>query len=203
MKNIGLILKMMKFWAQKKNPLFEIFMKGKKVLDIGCGEGNLLRKDRNNIYGIDINKTLIEKLQSEGLLVKYGDATKIPFEDNYFDVIHCSNVIEHLTPLDAHKMFLETKRVLKQNGIIILITPMPKKVWNTFGHIKPYTPTAIKKLFRKVSLEAFDSIQGLSIRNIVYLGSLGFNKLVFLLSSLFATFIPFFRESYIMLIKKE
>lgn len=169
MKNIGLILKMMKFWVQKKNPLFEIFIKGKKVLDIGCGEGNLLRKDRNNIYGIDINKTLIEKLQSEGLLVKYGDATKIPFEDYYFDVVHCRDVIEHLFPEEARKMFLEMKRVLKKNGIIILMTPMPKIIWNTFGHIKPYPPSAIKKLFRETSRESFDSVLGLSIKNIVCL----------------------------------
>ena len=169
MKNIGLILKMMKFWAQKKNPLFEIFMKDRKVLDIGCGEGNLLRKDRKKIYGIDINKTLIEKLQSEGLLVKYGNATKIPFEDDYFDAVHCRDVIEHLFPEEARKMFLEMKRVLKENGIIILRTPMPKAIWNTFGHIKPYPPSAIKKLFRETSRESFNSVLGLSIKNIVYL----------------------------------
>lgn len=202
MKNIGLILKMMKFWAQKKNPLFEIFMKGRKVLDIGCGEGNLLKKDRDNIYGIDINKTLIEKLQLEGLLVKYGDATKIPFEDNFFDVVHCSNVIEHLLPSEAHKMFLEMQRVLKSNGKIILITPMPKTVWNTFGHIKPYPPMAIKKLFRKVSLEYFDSVKGLEIENVFYFGSWGLNKLTFLYSSILANLTPLLRGSYFMVIKK-
>ncbi len=169
MKNIGLILKMMKFWAQKKNPLFEIFMKGRKVLDIGCGEGNLLRKDKEKIYGIDINKTLIEKLQLEGLLVKYGDAIKIPFEDDYFDVAHCRDVIEHLFPEQARKMFLEMKRILKKNGTIILMTPMPKIIWNTFGHIKPYPPSAIKKLFRETSRESFDSVSGLSIKNTVCL----------------------------------
>lgn len=169
MENFGLILKMIKFWVQKKNPLFEIFMKGRKVLDIGCGEGNLLRKDKNNIYGIDVNKTLVEKLQSEGLMVKYGDATKIPFEDDCFDVAHCRDVIEHLFPEQAREMFLEIKRILKKNGIIILMTPVPKIIWNTFGHIRPYPPSAIKKLFRETSRESFDSVSGLSLKNVVYL----------------------------------
>lgn len=203
MKNIGLILKMMKFWAQKKNPLFEIFMKGKKVLDIGCGEGNLLKKDRNNIYGIDKNKTLIEKLQSEGLLVKYGDATQIPFEDNCFDVVHCRDVIEHLFPEQAREMFFEMKRILKSGGIIILITPMPKMVWNTFGHIKPYPPMAIKKIFRKISLESFDSISDLKIEQIFYFGYWISNKIVLGISTFLAQFFYFFKGSYLMVIRKQ
>lgn len=43
-------LKQFFYWFKGKNPLFEIFLKGKKVLDMGCGEGNLLKCDKANIY---------------------------------------------------------------------------------------------------------------------------------------------------------
>lgn len=182
---------------------FELYMRNKKVLDVACGEGKLLKKDKKNIYGIEINSTLINKLKEDGLNVKYSDVTKIDYEDQVFDVVHCSNIIEHLAPMDAHKMFQEMYRVLKPRGKILLIAPTPKTVWNTFGHIKPYPPSSIKKLFREVSLESFDSIKGMNIKNVVYYGSWGHNKIVFLLSSLIANITPFFRGSYIMIINKE
>ncbi len=185
------------------DPVYNFFLKNRKVLDIACGEGKLLRMNPKMIYGIDINTTILKKLQDEGLQVKYSDVTKLDFNDQSFDVVHCSNIIEHLNPLEAHKMFQEMSRVLVPGGKILLITPMPKTVWNTFGHIKPYPPQAIKKLFRKVSLESFDSVHGLEIENIFYIGSWGLNKLTSLYSSILANLTPFHRGSYFMVIKKN
>ena len=184
-------------------PIFSVFMKGKKVLDVACGEGKLLKMNPEMIYGVDINTTILKKLQNEGLYAKHSDVTKLDFGDRSFDVVHCSNIIEHLNPLDAQKMFQEMLRVLVPEGKILLTTPMPKTVWNTFGHIKPYPPQAIKKLFRKVSLESFDSVEGLEIENIFYFGSWGLNKLTVLYSSILANLTPFHRGSYFMVIKKK
>ncbi|MDD4332938.1 MAG: class I SAM-dependent methyltransferase [Patescibacteria group bacterium] len=202
MNNQISIFSLFKFWFFKKDPIFECLMKEKKVLDMGCGEGNLLRKDSRLIYGLDINKTLVEKMQAEGLQIKLGSVTAIPYEDQSFDIAHCRNIIEHLDPQDAYQMFLEMKRVLKSGGLIILHTPMVKTVWNTFGHIKPYPPMAIKKLFRQISLESFDSVSGLKIEKIIYYGCWGGNKFSFLISTLLAQFIPYFRGAYLMIIKK-
>ncbi len=188
---------------RKKNPIQEIFLKEKTVLDIGCGEGKILENNTSSAYGIDTNVTMVRELQKRGLKVKEGSATAIPYEDSFFDVVHCSNIIEHLFPDDAQKMFREMKRVLKPGGNIVLITPMPKTIWHTFGHIKPYPPMAIRKLFRKVSLESFDSIQGLRIESIFYYGIWSRNKILFFLSSLIAQVTPFLRGSYLMVIKKN
>lgn len=201
MTNAALAFKMFKCKLQGKNPLFETFMRDKKVLDVGCGEGHLLRKDTDNIWGIDINKTLVEKLQKDGLKVVSGDVASMPFDDDYFDVVACCNVIEHLGPVDAHRMLKEIKRVLKPHGIVILTTPMPKAVWNTFGHIKPYPPMAIRKLFREVSRESFDSITDMRIRNIIYFG--GGSKIVTLYKTVIAQALPSFRYSYLMIIEKK
>lgn len=184
-------------------PMYEIFMKNKKVLDIGCGEGKLLAKNPQLISGIDINDTLVDKLLTKGFDVKKSDVQNIDFPDNFFEVIHCNNVIEHLNPGEAYKMFQEMSRVLKPNGIILLMTPMPSIIWDTFGHVRPYTPRSISKLFRDVSLESFDSIKGLEIENVVYYSFWGPSKISWLVATILANIFPFFRSSYIMVIRKK
>lgn len=190
-------------WMRRKDPVYELLLKGKRVLDMGCGEGKLLKKDPALICGIDINDSALARLAKEGLQAKKGSVTEIPYEDAMFDAVHCSNIIEHLDPIAARAMILEAKRVLKKGGIAIVITPMPKTAWNTFGHIRPYPPMAIKKLFREVSLEAFDSVSGLEVEWVFYYGVWGRNKFVFLLSTIIAQVTPFLRGSYLMVIRKK
>jgi ubiquinone/menaquinone biosynthesis C-methylase UbiE len=190
-------------WMHKNDPIFELLLKGKRVLDMGCGEGKLLKKAPSLIHGIDINEEMLKQLSAEQLLVKKGSVTNIPYEDRYFEAVHCSNIIEHLTPAEAYQMFFEIKRVLKSEGIVIIITPMPTTVWNTFGHIKPYPPMAIKKLFRDVSLESFEPVSGFQIEEVFYYGVWGRNKLLFIISTLIAQWTPFLRGSYLMVIRKK
>lgn len=202
MNNFVFLLTLLSHWVRGKNPIQEMFLQGYTILDIGCGEGKILQTNEVRAYGIDINPATIARLQERGFHVKEGSATSIPYESDFFDVVHCSNIIEHLTPDDAQKMFREIYRVLKPGGKIILITPMPKTVWNTFGHVKPYPPMAIRKLFREVSLEAFDSVKGLRIKNIFYYGTWSAHKILFLISTLIAQITPFLRGSYLMVIQK-
>jgi SAM-dependent methyltransferase len=205
MKNNSLYLKLnlLKLWFKKRDPLFELFIKGKKTLDVGCGEGKLLAKDKQYIYGIDINQTLVSKLFEEGYKIKYGDVTDIPFEPEQFEVVVCSNVIEHLDPLEAYKMFLEIKRVLIPGGVLLLTTPMPCSIWNTFGHVKPYPPNAIEKLFRPVSREEFDSITTFEIQGWYHLGAWAQNRILFFISTIISWCTPWLRHSYVMIIKKK
>ncbi len=204
-KNINyfnFIIKSFFYWIKKKNPIFEIYLKGKKILDVGCGEGEIINMDKDNFFGIDINQEAILRCLNNGLNVKFGDVSNIPFENDFFDIVYCSNVIEHLSPIKAREMIIEMRRVLKKEGKIIIITPMPKTVWNTFGHIKPYPPSALKKILRPISLESFDSISGLEIDLIFYYGSWSHNKIVFLLSTFLANIFPILRSSHVTIIKK-
>lgn len=96
-----------------------------KVLDVGCGTGflSLLMKNQDNdVYGIDISEVALRKAELKGIKVKREDVENtLPFDDNIFDIVICSEVIEHL----FNPMYLleEIRRVLKPDGYIVLSTP--------------------------------------------------------------------------------
>ncbi len=123
---------------------FDYFTDCKKILDLGCGVGNFILQEPSRIIGIDSNKKSIALCKKRGLRVKFGNVTKIPFQNNTFDGIHASHIIEHLYPKDAHNMLNEVGRVLKKDGIFVLSTPILwSGFYNDFTHIKPYNPESI------------------------------------------------------------
>lgn len=52
-----------------------------------------------------------------------SNAVNLKFNDNTFDVVYCSHMIEHLTYNDASTFLLESKRVLKESGTLRLLLP--------------------------------------------------------------------------------
>jgi ubiquinone/menaquinone biosynthesis C-methylase UbiE len=96
-----------------------------RVLEVGCGAGHVLERiDNGKLYGIDISDIQIkrakQRLGEKAELMK-SPGEEIPFEDNFFDRVLCSEVLEHV--LDPPKLLKEMKRVLKVNGILSLSIP--------------------------------------------------------------------------------
>jgi 2-polyprenyl-3-methyl-5-hydroxy-6-metoxy-1,4-benzoquinol methylase len=68
-----------------------------KVLDVGCGEGNLVRLLESEgalAYGIDINADLVRAADHPRITLGRADA--LPFADGAFDLCVSSHLIEHL-----------------------------------------------------------------------------------------------------------
>jgi SAM-dependent methyltransferase len=93
--------------------------KGSKVLEIGCGGGQMRRwmNERSLEYiGTDISKTRINKeLQAHGGPDCLCDAHFLPFRDGVFDAVYAAAVTEHIA--DPHLMMSEVRRVLKAGGV--------------------------------------------------------------------------------------
>jgi 2-polyprenyl-3-methyl-5-hydroxy-6-metoxy-1,4-benzoquinol methylase len=95
----------------------------KSILDVGAGEGftlEALRKNKiaKNLEGIeymDDALALAKKLHPE-VMIKKGDIYKLPYKANSFDLIICTEVLEHLEYPD--KAIDELKRVTKKYIII-------------------------------------------------------------------------------------
>jgi 2-polyprenyl-3-methyl-5-hydroxy-6-metoxy-1,4-benzoquinol methylase len=100
-------------------------LKPGKLLDVGCGNGDLLSKFRNlgwNVQGQDTDikaKEFAEK--NYNLTVHLGTLEQIDFVDNTFDAIIINHVIEHI--LDPIALLSECYRILNPGGILVAVTP--------------------------------------------------------------------------------
>jgi 2-polyprenyl-3-methyl-5-hydroxy-6-metoxy-1,4-benzoquinol methylase len=121
--------------------------KGKSALDVGCREGiqsEWLKKKSYKVTSIDIDKSY--------RYCRIVDVNKkLPFKDSSFDLIWCSEVIEHLD--NPKKTISEFIRVLKKNGRIILTTPNSYALIFRLLYLFGLSP---KKLQRKDHKHFFD-----------------------------------------------
>jgi SAM-dependent methyltransferase len=97
---------------------------GSKVLDVGCAKGFMLFDLKRQfpeieVKGIDISDYAIKNGQEEVKeFLSVGDATKIEFEDNYFDLVISINTVHNLDFENCKRSIQEISRVSKKNSFI-------------------------------------------------------------------------------------
>lgn len=105
--------------------------KGVRVLDLGCGNGRhvwLAAKEEFSAYGIDLSEQAIKLarawLRREKLPFKKlqsGDITQsLPYVSDFFDIVVSYGVLDHMTLIQAKKVMVEVKKILKPGGILFL-----------------------------------------------------------------------------------
>lgn len=138
----------------------EKYCHGMRVLDLGCGSGygaETIAEHAEEVYAVDVSAEAIEFARNNYIrsnlhfeLIHPGD--QLPFPDHSFDVVLSFQVIEHVE--DDAKYLAEAERVLKDEGIFIVITPdrqhrlFPGQwPWNRW-HLREYTE---KQLTQRVA----------------------------------------------------
>lgn len=103
------------------------------VLDVGCGDGELLRSIRpeSHYTGIDISPTQIAYIKSHMKTFRHihtgtisllrSDAVPLPFPSRSFDLVLACDVLEHV--LDPLRLIADIKRVLKPKGFALFSIP--------------------------------------------------------------------------------
>ena len=124
------------------------YLRGKSVLDVGCGKGRGLYLLKGfNIVGVDPNKNDLNIAKKENLNAKfiYGFVPPIKFPDNSFDNIVCVGVIQHINSKKIPFLIKEFYRVLKPNGKLILTTPNAENTKVKLKDHKEFTRKEIEK----------------------------------------------------------
>ncbi len=106
---------------------------GKRILDLGCGEGYvsriLLKGKPKTIDAIDISYEMINEAKKQNhenkVSFKTGSAVSLKFKQNYFDIVVCVFLYNYLSISDMKKSFKEVYRVLKKGGLFIFCVPHP------------------------------------------------------------------------------
>lgn len=140
---------------------------GSKILDVGCGRCEILNsfnKLSMDIFGVDRSeqaRKFAPKTISKLEILDFSKE-KLPFNDNFFDVVFTKSVVEHI--FDPTHLMKEILRILKPGGLFISLTPEWASQVKTFyddpTHIHPYQPKGLKDLlllseFKEVNSEIF------------------------------------------------
>ncbi|MFC1517778.1 class I SAM-dependent methyltransferase [Candidatus Margulisiibacteriota bacterium] len=99
--------------------------KNEKILDIGCGPGEILLELRaGKSTGIDLSMSMVrrarERLRSKANIL-HMDAEHMAFANGSFDKIVCTETLEHV--LNPYNVIKEISRILKPQGILVLTIP--------------------------------------------------------------------------------
>lgn len=133
-----------------------------QVLNIGVGNGWLESQCVTkgwNTYSLDPSQVAIKKLEENGFLGKVGSIEAIPYDDNLFDVVFCSEVLEHLSGEQIQLGLKEINRVLVKGGYLIGTVPFNEnllanqaicpdcgKIFHRWGHQQSFTQASLSQI---------------------------------------------------------
>lgn len=98
-------------------------LRGKRVLDVGCGKGRfgrvfLEQEPEAELWGLDISPEML-RFAPEGMHTRAGSMTELPFEDSFFDGAYATESLEHAVEIE--RAVAEICRVVKPGGRIVVI----------------------------------------------------------------------------------
>jgi SAM-dependent methyltransferase len=103
---------------------------GRRVLDVGCGTGELVRRLRESfprmrVVGCDFSAGMLRRAAAKGGAARWvrGDACRLPFDDGSFDIVTSTEAFHWFPDQDA--ALREFRRVLVPGGRLLLALAMP------------------------------------------------------------------------------
>lgn len=110
-----------------------IAMTGKKVIDVGCGDGTLARHlaaHGADVLGIECSSRQLAKAQTKpavaGVRIQDGVGQALPVADGSADLVVFANSLHHIPPQFMAAALAEALRALKPGGLVYVSEPLPE-----------------------------------------------------------------------------
>ena len=177
-------IEQIELFKSEVNKTNKMDLKGKKLLEIGAGVGTFLITARNeydiDAFGIEPSEDefspfnevscalLVEHKLPKDIVIR-GNAESLPFNDETFDLVYSTNVLEHVK--DPKKVLEESVRVLKSGGFLQFVIPSYFSFWE--GHYGVFWPCITNRFLAKIYAKLIGQnpayIDTLQLINPVYL----------------------------------
>ncbi|MEO0281497.1 MAG: class I SAM-dependent methyltransferase [candidate division WOR-3 bacterium] len=147
------IWKELAFYIQKKVPIKKYY----KVLDLGAGYcyfiNNINVKEKHAL-----DKSPIPLKYAKNDVIKHiSDCRKLNFEKEYFDVVFCSNLLEHLTMNEVFLVSKKVNKILKKGGKFVILSPnyfyAYREYFDDYDHKSILTHKNIKDILMSCGFE--------------------------------------------------
>lgn len=158
--------------------------KYESLLDVGCGTAYLIemlsKRYPAKYVGLDLSSEMIKQASAKniaGAEFVVGKSDELPFEDNTFDVVTCSQSFHHYP--DTDKAMQEVLHVLKPGGIYILSdtgvgffkmlgVKVDNFIYTHFSNTGDCNVSYLNKSIRDLKRNGFEIVQGENITTFIY-----------------------------------
>lgn len=105
-------------------------LRGKAILDVGCGEGGfaaLLANEGGDVVGLDPNPDAVARARAAVPAARFdqGVAETLPYDSRSFDAVIFVNALHHVPIPVMADALREAARVLRHDGALVVIEPLP------------------------------------------------------------------------------
>lgn len=148
------------FWFRTRNEVITALLRqyseawpaGFRVLEVGCGNGNVLRAleeacPRSQVVGMDLfSEGLVFARQRSSCSLVRGDVERPPFGVQ-FDCVGAFDVVEHLP--DDLRILRSLRELVRPGGVLLLTVPAYRSLWSYFDeashHCRRYEPGELRE----------------------------------------------------------
>jgi 2-polyprenyl-3-methyl-5-hydroxy-6-metoxy-1,4-benzoquinol methylase len=157
------------FWFRSRNEIIGALVgspirslpDGFRILEVGCGSGNVLRvlqrtaAGRGRVDALELSREAADVARARtGLAVANGHLVAVSAAEPY-DIIAAFDVLEHIP--DEGAVLRQMRERLKDSGNVILTVPAHPSLWSSFdvasGHVRRYTPATLTRALNAAGFE--------------------------------------------------
>lgn len=144
------------------------------LLDFGCGTKPYKNLFVNVKEYIGVDYKIEERVQNNIDVDVFYDGKKIPFENEKFDSLLCTEVLEHVFNID--ELLIEFNRVLKKNGRAIITTPFMWEEHEMPYDFARYTTPALKYYYEKTGFKVIQHFKTGNYIEVIFQFNLNYLK---------------------------